>query len=160
MAVEVEGMVKRVRIVHDPHAESPREWDNVGTMVCWHRRYNLGDEQPTCNPNEFWHGLMAERHPNIPDDLDMEHVRAFLDKHYIVLPLYIYDHSGISMSCGQFSCPWDSGQVGWIYVSKDRARREFCGTEEEICENAETCLRQEVDTYDDYLTGQDRKSVV
>jgi len=32
------------KIVADMNPESPREWDNVGTMVCSHRRYNLGDE--------------------------------------------------------------------------------------------------------------------
>ena len=33
-----------IRLVPDPDPENPREgWDNVGTMRCWHRRYNLGD---------------------------------------------------------------------------------------------------------------------
>jgi len=154
MAVETEGMVKRVRILHDPDAESPREWDNLGTMVCWHRRYNLGDEQPTCSPMEFFHGMMQEIHPNIPDELPAEHVQACIEKHYIVLPLYLYDHSGITMSCSSFSCPWDSGQVGFIYVSMKTARLEFTGTGEQIREQAERCLRSEVEVYDHYLTGQ------
>ena len=33
---------------------------------------------------------------------------------------FIYDHSGITMNTTGFSCPWDSGQVGWIYCSKKR----------------------------------------
>jgi len=37
---------------------------------------------------------------------------------YVILPLYLYDHGGITMSTGAFSCPWDSGQVGWIYAPK------------------------------------------
>lgn len=28
---------------HDETPESPREWDNLGTITCWHRRYTLGD---------------------------------------------------------------------------------------------------------------------
>lgn len=154
MAVDVEGMVKRVRIVHDPDAESPREHDNLGTMVCWHRRYNLGDEQPKCSPSEFYIGMMQEIHPNAPDDIPAEHLAACIEKHYVVLPLYLYDHSGITMSCSPFGCPWDSGQIGFIYVSMETARREFTGTDEEIREHAERCLRSEVDVYDDYLTGQ------
>ena len=33
-----------IKLVHDHDAESPREWDNLGSMVCAHRRYRLGDE--------------------------------------------------------------------------------------------------------------------
>ena len=36
----------------------------------------------------------------------------------VILPLYLYDHSGITMNTCGFSCPWDSGQVGWIYADK------------------------------------------
>ena len=155
MAVEVEGMVKRVRILRDFDPANPRkEWDNVGTMYCWHCRYNLGDEQPRFGPEEFGWRLMYEHHPNIPDDISQEHIQRFLDKHYVILPLYLYDHGGITMNCGGFSCPWDSGQVGYIFVSMKRARREWTGTDEEIRQYAENCLRSEVEVYDNYLTGE------
>ena len=33
---------------------NPREeCSNLGTMVCWHRRYSLGDEQPSESPDEW-----------------------------------------------------------------------------------------------------------
>lgn len=154
MAPCTEGMVKRVRIIRDEDPSNPRkEYDNIGTMVCWHRRRNLGDEEPDYSPSEFGLSLMRDKHPNVPDDLAQEHIQAFLDKHYVILPLYLYDHSGITMSCSSFPCPWDSGQVGYIYVSMDRARREWTGTDEEIREMAECCLRTEVEIYDNYLTG-------
>ena len=35
----------RLSIYLDESPESPREWDNLGTMVCAHRRYSLGDEK-------------------------------------------------------------------------------------------------------------------
>ena len=40
---EVNG--KTVSLYHDDDPRSPREHDNLGHIVCWHRRYNLGDEQ-------------------------------------------------------------------------------------------------------------------
>ncbi|MHC4619185.1 MAG: hypothetical protein ACYTEQ_15685 [Planctomycetota bacterium] len=43
----------KVRIEQDPDAESPREWDNLGIMVCFHGRYTLGDDADT-------HGLKSE----------------------------------------------------------------------------------------------------
>jgi len=57
------------------------------------------------------------------------------------------------MSTGPFRCPWDSGEVGFIYVSMERARKEWSGTDEEIREKAEKYLRSEVEEYDQYLTG-------
>ena len=40
---EVNG--KKVSIYQDDSAESPRNDDNLGVMLCWHRRVLLGDEQ-------------------------------------------------------------------------------------------------------------------
>lgn len=31
-------------------------------------------------------------------------------------PLYMYPHSGVQLSLRPFDCPWDSGQVGWVYA--------------------------------------------
>lgn len=128
-----------LKIVREKHPSSPREWDNLGVMACWHPRYDLGDVQPKKSPNEW----MAE---NVPEGS-------------VVLPLYLYDHSGISMSTGReypFNCQWDSMQVGWIVCASDRIRKEY-GAEEitaEIREKVEKVLQAEVGTYDDYLRGE------
>lgn len=43
-----------------------------------------------------------------------------LERHanIVFLPLYLYDHSGITMNTGGFNDRWDSGQVGYIYTDK------------------------------------------
>ena len=124
-----------INIYPDDQPESPREWDNLGIMVCWHNRYNLGDEQPKESPQEYWEGCAM-------DD-------------FIILPLFLYDHGGITMNTSGFSCPWDSGQVGYIYISKDDVRREYGW--QRITKQREAkiiqYLKNEVQTYDDYLTG-------
>jgi len=122
----------RVKIIQDMDSESPRGWDNLGTMACWHRRYNLGDVQPSESPEEYL--------ANLPEDS-------------IVLPLYLYDHSGITMSTSGFSCPWDSGQVGVIHVSPERIRAEYGDDSPESREQARKVLESEVKVYDQYLTG-------
>ena len=33
-----------IDVHQDPEPESPRDWCNLGTMVCDHRRYKLGDD--------------------------------------------------------------------------------------------------------------------
>jgi hypothetical protein len=83
---------------------------------------------------------------SVPDELNPDNIRQYIDKHYHVLPLYLLDHSGLSISTGGFACPWDSGQVGWIYMSKETAAKERIS-------DPLACLRAEVAEYDQYLTG-------
>lgn len=129
----------RLKIIQDNSPESPREWDNLGTMFCEHRRYNLGDK----NAQDISvYNYKTEQ-------------RETPDKGYTVLPLYLYDHSGITMSTGRFSCPWDSGCVGYIYVS-DKDAKENYGWKIITKKRREIIakhLKAEVETYDQYLTG-------
>jgi hypothetical protein len=76
----------------------------------------------------------------------------------IALPLYLYDHSGISMSTGRnypFNCPWDSGQVGYIFVAYENIRKSFATKRltKKVIKNALECLESEVKVYNDYLMG-------
>ena len=121
-----------VKIVHDDNVFCPRSWDNFGTMACWHSRYNLGDTQPSEDPQEYIDAL--------PDGCE-------------ILPLYLYDHSGITMRTSEFSCAWDSGQVGIIYVTPERIKAEYGADTPEIRVKARAVLKSEVKTYDQYLTG-------
>ena len=113
--------------------ESPREWDNLGTMVCWHRRYNLGDEQIESR-DEWLAGVIDELYDNDGGEEWDEFIEQveygveeavekawelFYEK-AIVMNLYLYDHSGITISTTPFACHWDSGKVGYIYVLKSR----------------------------------------
>ena len=82
-------------------------------------------------------------------------------KKYIMLPLYLYDHSGLAMSTESFvgkavHAEWDSGQVGWIYVSKEDALKEFGGDRMTgaVKKKAEKLMRGEVEVYDAYLRGE------
>ena len=73
----------------------------------------------------------------------------------VILPLYLYDHSGITMSTSPFNCNWDSGQVGWVVVSKENVRKEF-GVKrinKKLIEKVTNILEGEIKTYDQYLTG-------
>lgn len=72
----------------------------------------------------------------------------------MILPLYLYDHSGITMNTCGFSCPWDSGQVGWIYADKAMIEQEHGKITPEILEKVRQTLEAEVKEYDYYLTNQ------
>ena len=155
--------------------DSPRDWDNLGTMVCFHRRYNLGDVQesrhvgswladmlesldiPNCdqygNYTDHWYYFINDLANNYPEA--KEKAWDILDKHIFMLPLYLDDHSGITINTTGFSCPWDSGQLGFIYVTKADVRKEW--GKQRISKKLEQLiyknLRAEVEVYDQYLTG-------
>lgn len=127
-----------IRICHDDDPTSPRDNDNFGHMVCWHRRYKLGDEQPKEDPQD-WHAAQP--------------------KGSIILPIIMYEHSGIALSTsrgGQFSDPWDSGQVGYIIATPEQIRANFLVKRitKRTREKAIEVLRSEVDEYSKYLGGE------
>lgn len=113
----------------DEDPENPREWDNIGTMVYAHGRYTLGDKQEYNSDDVL---------TNIADDLGID-TDAFnegeMDEQEVILPLYLYDHSGITMNTTGFSDRWDSGQVGFIYASKQKLIDETGYTEDELFGN-------------------------
>ncbi len=70
----------------------------------------------------------------------------------ICAPIYLYDHSGLTVSHGSFSCPWDSGQVGWHYIT-NKALEENWPSAEGKLQKGEECLKSELKEYDCYLQG-------
>jgi hypothetical protein len=103
-------------------------------MICFHGRYNLGDS----------HKLSID-----------EAKRLETSESVIALPMYMYDHSGITINTTGFSCPFDSGKIGFIYVTKEKIRQEYSWkklTKKRI-EIIKGYLKSEVKVYDQYLTG-------
>jgi hypothetical protein len=158
----------KISIEQDDCNESPREWDNLGTMACWHRRMNLGDVKEThrYSPIEWMiHELIYNYEAQIPYPKDSycedwlceddERVYKYFDKFYVKLPIHVYEHGGITISSGGFSDPWDSGQLGFIYVSKEKALKEFSQKKwsKKLEEKVIRILDGEIETYDQFLTG-------
>jgi hypothetical protein len=171
-----------IEIIPDEDRDSPRDWDNLGTMVCFHSRYHLGDEQPTeswaahllsllgeefadkllsWNEAEYakrCHHLSGREYFKAEAELGEDYRGRIVDEfmtRFIALPLYLYDHSGITMNTSGFHCPWDSGQVGWIYVSREDALKEYSRKRMsgKLRDKVEQVLRGEVEVYDQYLRG-------
>ena len=216
-----EGNYYRLRIEQDEFCDGPRNWDNLGHMVCWHRRYKLGDQHNFSEPLDFLKELLFSEYSSIHNqnnpvfeflksgkakDARLKYNRStrewelqenqhwsadsdwyvsssyaaslkdevpdwFLDDclsalssgelfslveqmdGMVILPLYLYDHSGITMSTSSFSCPWDSSQVGWIYATKEDVQKEYGAFTKENLQKAHQCLEWEVETYAQFLEG-------
>jgi len=151
----------------------PREWTDFGRMLCWHNRYNLGDKQIENQRglDDVLLDLLDEKFELSEDQ--KENIRYYADINLLfnavvkhtktaLLPLYLYDHSGITMSTGIWkfrmmdSARWDWGVVGIIYATEKKIKKEFAVTEitDEVREKAKDRLREEVNTYDLYLRGE------
>ncbi|TXH45788.1 MAG: hypothetical protein E6Q97_30795 [Desulfurellales bacterium] len=114
---------------------NPRDDDNLGTMFCRHGQYNLGDKG-SLNPFE----------ENDEGTYELRKDVAFC------LPIYMYDHSGLAFSHTPFNCRWDSGQVGWHYITK--ARLKAVGLEIAPREQLRNYLEAELDVYDAWQQGR------
>jgi len=142
-----------LKICRDECPLNPREWDNLGTMVCWHRHYFLGDKHDYRTLTEFLEALAEEigleniEYETRQELLNLVSLRA------VILPLYLYDHSGLTISTEPFSCSWDSGQVGWIYVTHDNIKKEYRELTPETIAKATKILEGEVEVYNQYLCG-------
>jgi len=81
--------------------------------------------------------------------------RKKLDAHqtHHFYPVYGYIHSGITISMGSYSCPWDSGQLGYAEVSRDMILEWGFKPEDWSETRAREIAQACVDTYDQYLTG-------
>ena len=129
---------KKMEIYREQHPIDPRTHGALATMVCSHRKYNLGDEEPSGN-HRSWSQVESELREN--NDV------------LAVKPIYLYDHSGITISTTPFNSSWDSSQVGLIYITQEDIEKRGIKEEHRTQENYKKWLKQEVETYDQYLRG-------
>ena len=140
---------------------SSREWE---LHSCYYLRTVLGKSELCWEPEQsapkeqlsdsgwFFDTML--------DALTIDDLKELLaeQKDIIILPLYLYDHSGLSMSTGPFvgravHAEWDSGQVGYIYADHDDILNSFGQITPDTIQQAKECLEGEAETYDAYLRG-------
>lgn len=131
-----------IKIYQDEYCDNPRTvFDHLGTMALFHRRYALGDKDHRFD----YDGGAQDAMDYFSQD----------PKDVIYLPVYMYDHSGITISTRPFSCPWDSGQVGWVFVTIDKVKEEYhvMRVSKRLRDQITSQLEAEVREYDHFLTG-------
>ncbi len=134
-----------INIYYDENPMNPRtDIENLGIIYTAHRRYRPEEEfDKHFNINEVFDGRLG----NFSDSFSQK---------YVALPIYLYDHSGITISTSPFSCPWDSGFYGIIAVSLEKVRQEYGwkSVTQKRREQIEKYLQGEIELLDDYYTGQ------
>lgn len=203
---------------YDPEPWNPRdECEPLGRMICFHRRYSLGDKHTYKSPDDFLGSLAYEQFVRQPQKL-FDYIKtgkaksvkltysrktrewelcsqwhhscewiteaafhphfltrkpeAFVDAvvnalwtedviallrtvpDLVLLPIYLLDHSGLSMRTTRFNDQWDSGQVGWVYADSNMILAEYKEMNKARLSEARNLLISEVESYDRYLKGE------
>ena len=123
------------------------------------------DEQGT--PQELlsngeWDEAVCDWDPDDCEDIRREELagvmgqyvkgsEALLNERLVLLPVYRFEHSGVSYSTADFNDPWDSGRVGVIFAKPDDVR-EVLGegaTRAQVVE----ALKEEVEVFGQWASG-------
>lgn len=75
----------------------------------------------------------------------------------VIVPLYALDHSVLHVRTTPFSDHWDSGQIGWVYATKQSIDMCFgsdISDQSDFVARVTEAISQEIDTYDCYLNGE------
>jgi hypothetical protein len=139
-----------LNIQQDEYPENPRSLDytdcNVSKMVCFHKRYNLGDKQNDYNKSNY----------NSWDELKKAIIKN--EDVAVILPMYAYEHSDMTISTSQFDCGWDSGQIGFVYVTKESILEHLVvGAKyvtKKLIKKAIEAIQAEIETYRYYIEGE------
>lgn len=172
---EVNGFTVNVRWDRDPSgAENPREDDgNFLWLGFPHRRYDIGDEP--INPSTFstecvicsGSGVIEVVAANtkirceVCDGYgtetasDLTELIALVKRHYkarVVMPVSMYDHSGVSYYLGTGGCQWDSGTCGLLVCTEDMLVEWGVPelTDDEIVEQ----MRREIAVFSAWASGE------
>jgi len=144
-----------LEVDYDSEPMNPRtEWDNSTIMYCYHKNYLLGDVEES-KKYKWWQDECSS----------WEEFGKLLKretKALCIMPLFLYDHSGITMSTGSFQDRWDSGQVGFAVLTSELLKKQGWTTKmrrnwlkaNKDKGGYEELIRSDVKTYDQYLRGE------
>jgi len=132
---------RTLKVFQDDSSDSPRRWDNLSKMIFIGNYSHLGD-------NHDFHG----EHESF--EAHQKHIVKQMDV-AIILPVYAYIHSGMTISLTPFNCRWDSGKLGWVVVTKEAIRENWGikNVTKKYIDKTIDIVRGEIKTLDQYISG-------
>ena len=133
---------EKLEIMIDDSCESPREWDNLTVIVTIENNHNtIGDFQ--VNSSEELRQMLEDK------------------KAKYAIPLYMYEHSGISLKCFEdkvgypYNDQWDAGCIGMVFTTEELLHRyNITGlthmTKNEVIDQ----MKAEVNVYSNWCNGE------
>jgi len=139
-----DGHILRIEIDECP-PDPFNDFDPFGHIVVWHRRYALGNKED-------------QKRFKCQEDFE-EYIKENKNK-IVIRDLYMYDHSGIALSIDSgrsypFNCPWDSGQVGYMFITYDEIRETYGKKHvtKKLMDRVNKGLLEQIEEYNQYLRG-------
>jgi hypothetical protein len=136
-----------ITISYDPGVPDPRgDFAGCG-LVLSHRRYSWpNDAEISFGIFDGWEDVAAE--------LRMHHGAL------VIMPVWMIDHSGTTMRAADenpFRDPWDSGQLGFAYITAETwamtQGAAWEGTDEQVAQ-ARKLIEDEVETFGEWCAGE------
>ena len=137
-----------IEIDYDELIDNPRDWDNLSTMIFFHKRYDLGDKHDY-NADDFtgWNEMRNQ----LIKDFDPA----------VISYVHMLDHSALSFSMQSFNgrspyAHWDSGIVGFILITRETMRKEYKWKKltSKRQEKLYQYMKGELETYQAYCNGE------
>lgn len=136
----------RVRLMSDWDGEmsNPREYMATEIVTPRLRNWNVA------TPDAEFQDQFDQLYERCGGEAFARYMRIF---HGIeVLPVYMYEHSAVALSVGSFvgraqHADWDSGQIGWAYITPERI-------EETGITDYEGAIATEVETLGQWMNGE------
>lgn len=125
--------------------ESPRSWDNIGTILGWDDRLASADENPYRDPQQWLEDMLPD-HPN-PTVADLPGVCK---------TIRLYDHGGVAYYHTEtLNIGWDWRTYGYSYVSDEKLVKEGIVDKDGRPDHewANTILDLELETYQQWAEG-------
>ncbi len=153
--VELENHLTLKIYVDDTPIDPREDAENqaFGSLICFHRHYELGEKHIFASKIK---PSGEDTYEDSPDGL----IEYMKDQSAIKLPVFLLDHSGLRMNVGGYNHLgyigyFDSGQVGFIFVSKEKVLKELGGKYlvKSTVKKAIEIMKSEISVYDAYLAG-------
>ena len=137
-----------INIFYDDCCDSPRDFaEHFTTIWCNNSHYRADGK----DIDDLLKELDLDDFPG-----SFKNLCAIADKKgYFAIPVYAYIHSGISLSLGSFSDPWDSGTFGVITIPKATIYKEYnCKRiSKSLKETLTGYIKAEIKEYEDYCNS-------
>lgn len=148
---QADGSLIRIELGYDECAETPRFWDNLGTILIHPNKAHwvAGDDEiidmdiPK-GDSPYTH---AQRLVKYQLGLDPKDV--------IIYPITKHEHGNVSLSLGS-QTGWDSGIIGFVYVSRDKLRGwyPFKRLSKKRLDKLEAVFQEELDLLSAWINGE------
>lgn len=143
-----------LKIVEDLQAVTPEELMECGEteVYFWYKGKKLTDNHGFGSPEDFLDYHSDATYDEL-EDLTISEKEVLVRKNHVLVPLYLLEHSGTKLSTTPFSCPWDSGQVGYVMMSHEEVIKNYGSLNDEVLENVHSWIKSYVEVWDDWMNG-------